>query len=609
MGLVTGLQSMGRKALGIQLDGEGKAIINVLSPVVFNEYEELLVQENRAFYSGDEGIIANFYEIVLNHQSNDPREQWFWKRAPNTTIRIHTPIPATISKVMKDLLFSGGYDIGLDIANDEQDMIDTEKTDEKKEKETKREQESKEKLLRLESILKINKASTKFKKGAEQESWSGHIAFKIIFDPDFIDAPLFEVYPRDRIEIVKKHTLTQQITFFDFYTVEEREYRLRSIYGKGFVKHELEVKRKDSSNWDSVDVDTIPQTSGLKDYVFLDSESNPLDIVLAIDKPNALPNNIDQESGYGRSDYAGLAGEFNNIDETISSKALAIRKTKVRDFISDDLLPKDRLTGQRGTRNDFDNNIISLKGDIADKDKKLQTEQPKFDAEGYIKSFQQDLAVILSRLGINASTIGLETASADASGESIREREKSSLRTRDDKIELWTEMFDELLSKIMLLDDNRDSVSKGEKGNSIVFSDMTNYDISFEFKDYIVSTLEQRIKTMAEAITGKVADISKAVDEVWQDGMTDDDKADMVASIMKENNIGTEFNLETEGQDVIDGVSTEELISSMGSNPTPNEGESRSEFNERCVPELKTKEKRTQKQSVFLCNLKFDEAE
>ena len=114
----------------------------------------------------------------------------------------------------------------------------------------------------------------KFQQGAEDESWSGHIAFKLVSDRQFSDLPMFQVYALDRFIIDKMYGLTTAITFIDFF--QNGNYKLLSKYGRGFINYKLFKFDKNKQNpdgiWVEVELTSIDETFGLVNINFVDNE-------------------------------------------------------------------------------------------------------------------------------------------------------------------------------------------------------------------------------------------------------------------------------------------------------------------------------------------------
>jgi len=119
---------------------------------------------------------------------------------------------------------------------------------------------------------------------------------------------------------------------------------------------------------------------------------------------------------------------------------------------------------------------------------------------------------------------GLEAIAASA--DSQREREKTTLRTREMKLKLWREALSELFVKLLQFDD---VVNKGTAPGE--------YEISISFNDYSIPSMEQRIETATKALNGGLVDVKHAVDMLFLDDLTEEEKSIMVQSIKIENGI------------------------------------------------------------------------
>jgi hypothetical protein len=119
---------------------------------------------------------------------------------------------------------------------------------------------------------------------------------------------------------------------------------------------------------------------------------------------------------------------------------------------------------------------------------------------------------------------GLEAIAASA--DSQREREKTTLRTREMKLKLWREALSELFVKLLQFDD---VVNRGQAAGE--------YSISISFNDFAIPSMEQRIDTATKALNGGLVDIKHAVDMLFLDDLTEEEKAVMVQSIKIESGV------------------------------------------------------------------------
>lgn len=472
------------------------------------------LHENKVWYSANALIIKDFY--THNKQSQFGGScNLFWQTVPSSNIQIHDPVPAAISSTMSTVLLANG----VDISTDDEDIN-----------------------AKIQKILLFNEYMKKFQQGAEDESWSGHIAFKLVSDRQFSDLPMFQVYALDRFIIDKMYGLTTAITFIDFF--QNGNYKLLSKYGRGFINYKLFKFDKNKQNpdgiWVEVELTSIDETFGLVNINFVDNEGNRLNTIFAVDKPNRVPNNLFANSPYGRSDYAGVKEQFHMIDEAMSSLNNLVRKAKTKTFISQDLLPTNQ-SGTKQSLNDYDLDY-TLIGTTTEEDVLINTITPDMKTEPLKDTIDQLWQSILTKVGLSPVTVSIGTnlLSSNIARRTIQEAQAITEKTRANKVELWAPAIQQLVNKLLLFDDIVENaaqiVSEGIREIDFIVADdiMTNnelIEINVNFNDYITPSIDEKIEQMSAAVEGKVVDVATAVDEVWRDKYSKERKDEIVKNI------------------------------------------------------------------------------
>jgi len=144
--------------------------------------------------------------------------------------------------------------------------------------------------------------------------------------------------------------------------------------------------------------------------------------------------------------------------------------------------------------------------------------------------------IILNNAGLSPLTVGMTGLEGiDASAESQQEREKVSIRTRNKKIELWTETLDEFMQTAL---EFYIIVKDLQPNKSMQFSAGTipEFTINTIFEDYIIKSSADRTREASEGITGLTWDIATSVNYVHKD-KTEREKLAMIANIKLENDI------------------------------------------------------------------------
>jgi A118 family predicted phage portal protein len=255
------------------------------------------------------------------------------------------------------------------------------------------------------------------------------------------------------------------------------------------------------------------------------------DMVINVPLPAVLKNNTSTNTQfkgapYGVSDYTNSQSIFNALDEVLSQMMTAIRFARPKRFISEDLL-QNTPTGRKAQFNDFETDYEIVQSDPDNTTEAYKQFDTSIDVEVYKQAFVTLLQQGLNNAGLSPTSVGLTGLEAiAASADSQREREKTTLRTREMKLKLWREALNELFVKLLQFDD---VINKGQPAGE--------YEISISFNDYSIPSMEQRIDTATKALNGGLVDVKHAVDMLFLDALTDEEKAIMVQSIKIENGI------------------------------------------------------------------------
>ena len=527
------------RALGTE--GFVQSVLSGDQPMPYNamSHKDYTLQEYKSFYNGNEWVLDRFYKITpppveaFIGGTSDRRVsvvgQWFWKAAPNNDmIKIHLPVPSTISKTMSTLVFGNGFDI----------------------------EGEEEEVARIEKILDENNYMEKFLRSEEDASWSGHTALKMIVDREVSEYPLFMEYAADRFKVIKKHGVVQYICFYDYFYEGEKEFKLESEYGKGYIKYRL-FRNFDKKGYKEVDVTECEETANLKTVAFTMPDGSPVPIIFAIDKPNNPVNNSFPDSEMGGSDYDGLISEFHMFDEIISSWALAFRQGKTRTWIDQRLLPRTP-TGTIMEPQYFDTNVKVVgnpTGAVAENDKPVfQVEHPDFDTALYTNSLVELWEKVLARVGLSPYTVGINTQLAsNLSGESVRARERATLRTRQRKVDAWTKVLHKFFNHLLVLDDiMREAifVDTADYLDARLTSEPMEYTVGLTFNSYLEDSYENKIETLAKAVGSRLMSVEYALYQLYPE-MTQEERDAMLFQIRNQSGEALGANEEPSGNAVL----------------------------------------------------------
>jgi hypothetical protein len=409
-------------------------------------------------------------------------------------MRIHYPLASSISKTMSSLLFGEEVVIKVDTGN---------------------KKVSDELNKRLWMTLEDNDYMQLFQKGAQMESYSGSLGAKILIDTEFSEYPQIQFYPQEQIELNSKYSRVVEIVFKDEHEYRGTKYVLRSIYGRGYIRYELVNHKKEL-----VPLSKVPELEELKDIVFLDPDGQPLQIMMAVFKPNRTVSSNFINTNYGASDYEGLYPTFNAVDELLSVWNDHYRNGRITTFLTEDQLKRNPRTGDIMNPDIYGiNKVILVDSDATlNNNTEVKRDIPNLNVQAFEDGFHNYIKIALQRTGLSPVTFGMDFIPTLASQESLQEREKTTLKTRQDKIKLWTEFFRKLARLLFIYDEA--SLLTPKQGDSEMIYNLTrdwNYDYLVEWAQYDSPSKEEQIRTLGLAMDKKLIDIDTAFHVLYDD--------------------------------------------------------------------------------------------
>jgi hypothetical protein len=368
---------------------------------------------------------------------------------------------------------------------------------------------------RLWMTLEDNDYMQLFQKGAQMESYSGSLGAKILIDTEFSEYPQIQFYPQEQIELNSKYSRVVEIVFKDEHEYRGTKYVLRSIYGRGYIRYELVNHKKEL-----VPLSKVPELEELKDIVFLDPDGQPLQIIMAVFKPNRTVSSNFINTNYGASDYEGLYPTFNAVDELLSVWNDHYRNGRITTFLTEDQLKRNPRTGDIMNPDIYGiNKVILVDSDATlNNNTEVKRDIPNLNVQAFEDGFHNYIKIALQRTGLSPVTFGMDFIPTLASQESLQEREKTTLKTRQDKIKLWTEFFRKLARLLFIYDEA--SLLTPKQGDSEMIYNLTrdwNYDYLVEWAQYDSPSKEEQIRTLGLAMDKKLIDIDTAFHVLYDD--------------------------------------------------------------------------------------------
>lgn len=441
------------------------------------------VLRNRLWYRGDPSELDQFYKQTANDSVSKSR---FWAAVPSEDLsirKIHSGLPAMVAERLSDIVVA---DLdGIELESQEQTDLWAEISDDNDFDE-----------LVGESIIETLVA--------------GDGAFKVTVDTDVTEYPIIEFYSGERVDYRRTRGRLQEVLFYTDYAVKDKDYRLEETFGRGYIKYRLL-----NSEGKEVPLSTVPETAELADVTY------DGDFIMAV--PLAFFRSK-KWRGRGKSIFDSKADSFDALDEVISQWVDAIRAGRVQKYIPEDLIPKNPQTGALMRPNPFDNQFVRV-GSVMAEDAKGQINmvQPQILYEAFVASYASALDMCLQGI-ISPSTLGIDLKKLD-NAEAQREKEKATLYTRGKIIERLNEVIPQLVDVVLKVNDTMRNLSAGE------------YPAAVTFGEYASPSFDSVVETVGKAKTYGIMSIEQAVEELYGDTWTEEQKAAEVARLKEEQGL------------------------------------------------------------------------
>lgn len=356
-------------------------------------------------------------------------------------------------------------------------------------------------------------------------------AFKISIDGEISNKPIIEFYSADNVEFEYKRRSLVEIKFYTSYFLKNKEYRLQEAYGKGYVRYKLLDDRGKEQ-----DLRLLPETQDLEDVTFQG------DFIMAVP---LIFFTSSKWKGRGKALFDSKTDSLDGLDEIISQWLDSVRMGRVKRYIPNDMIPRNPETGEPLIVPSFDDNFVAVENNsmAENYNSKIEVVQPNISYDAYANSYSCFLDLCLQGI-MSPSTLGIDLKKTD-NAESQREKEKITIYTRNKLIDVLSEVLPRLAEVTLMTYDLMQNRTPGE------------YEATVQFGEYSSPTFDEIVDVVGKAKTYGVMSLEKAIDELYGDTMTDDEKAVEVERIKKEEGIGLEP--ETAFEDIEEGKEYEEI--------------------------------------------------
>lgn len=447
---------------------------------------------NRIWMRGQSSELTKLYETL---NCNSQKNATFWGAKPTTPIhKIHTGLPNLIVRILTDIVTRDLNKIELNKRDDE-----------------------------WQKIAEENNIRKLLKQAVKETLFIGDGAFKISLDSDISDKPIIEFYPGDKIDLVYKRGRLVEVVFKTLKTQQgtTQKYLLKEHYGYGYVKYEL--FRISGYNLDKVDLYELEDTKDLVDVKFggYDDKTNKKGSFML-----AVPFLIFESAtfdGRGESIFDKKRDSFDALDEVVSQWADAVRAGRATKYIPETLVPKNG-SGLDMLPNDFDDRFIKIGSSMSEDDKQqINVVQPAIPTDNYLQSYITYLDLCLQGI-ISPSTLGIDTKKLD-NAEAQREKEKTTLYTRNAIIESLTDVIAKLVKCVLKVCDLTSNAS----------NENDEIEVNIDFGEYANPSFEAVIETVTKAKQGGIMSVRTALDELYGEAKKDEWKDEEAKRIAKES--------------------------------------------------------------------------
>lgn len=438
------------------------------------------VFKNRIWYRGRANELEQLYASIDDGIGNGH----FWGSKPTQGMRIrkiHTGLPGLIIDVLTDVCTDDLYSIDAsDRQSDWNEIADDN------------------------DIIKV------ISQAVRSTLALGDGAFKLSYDPEISKYPIIEFYEADRVDFEYERRRLCAVIFKTVKVLSRKQYILKERYTKYGITYTLE-----NSDGKEVDISSFVE---LQKYQPIINKAEFMAAIPLMFKESAI------HKGRGKSIFDTKLDNFDSFDEIVSQWMLAVRKGQLKTYIPDVFLPRNPKSGEIIAGNDFDNDYIQIESDMAEgESKKITTTQGEIQHEALLSSYCTILDLCLQGI-ISPSTLGIDVKKLD-NAEAQREKEKTTLYTRNKVLEVLGATVSELVTTALMFYDNL-------FGNA--YKDV---DVTVNFGGYANPSFEAQVETIGKAAQSGIMSIETQIDELYGDDKDDDWKAAEVRRIKEEKGI------------------------------------------------------------------------
>lgn len=304
----------------------------------------------------------------------------------------------------------------------------------------------------------------KLMESAEYAAALGGVYLRVVWDTDIADKPWIDKVPADCAVPEFRYGKLTAVTFWSVIRDEGKEvvrHLEKHLVGQGAILHGVYKGDQKTLGIPMSLTDfeeTRPFAASLTQGNAITFPDAPGDAATVAYVPNMLPNRIWRSLGpqaepLGRSDFSGVEGLMDGLDEALSSWMRDIRLGKARLIVPPSNLQS--LGRGKGSFLDLEQEVMVpinslVTGEAAVKDQILPQQ---FDIrwQAHQQTCLALIEEIITRTGYSSQTLGMQGDIAVTATEVVA-RERKSLTTRGKKINYWRPALADIIYGLMAID-------------------------------------------------------------------------------------------------------------------------------------------------------------
>ena len=479
MNILNNFNNMIKNGIKKYLDIEDASYNTNVNVYSYTTYETNLLL-NKIWYRGESEELDQIY----NQITNETKSPHFWGNKSYRIIKIHTGLPGMIVDTLSDVVVDSLASIKVG-----------------------------ERQSDWEAIANENNFKELLRKALITVLWGGDGAFKWSYDSEISKYPIIEFYPPERVEYITKRGRLVGIIYKTKKIINKKEYMLYEEYTEKGIEYRL---YNDNGKLENI---KLLEKAENTPYKPIKNNANFL-----MGRKFLLKESQKYENR-GKSIFEGKVDNFDAYDEIWSQWMLSVRKGQIKEYIPEDLLPRDLKTGVMKRKSDFENEFILLSSTMGEGDKNnlIQTTQGTIQHEGLLTSYITALDQCLTGL-ISPSTLGIDTKKLD-NAEASREKEKTTLYKRSQIVDSMRTLIEDIVNITFKFYDNLNKKKITDTKCEVVFTEYAN------------PSFEAQVETIGKANTSGIMSIEATVEQLWGDNKKEDWKKQEIKRLKNEKGI------------------------------------------------------------------------